>query len=84
MLARRMHVTIHYFASLRDRQGLDQEGIEVEEGQTLRDLYHRLFPPDTPPLPPPVLFVQNEEYVTGNTPLLDGAEVAFIPPLGGG
>jgi len=77
-------VTIHYFASLRDRRGLDHEVLEVEEGLSLRGLYHRLFPPDQPPPPPPVLFVLDEDYVSGETALRDGCEAAFIPPLGGG
>jgi molybdopterin synthase sulfur carrier subunit len=79
-----MHVTIHYFASLRDRKGRDSEAMELEAGLTLSQLYQRLFPPDGLPAPPPVLYVQDEEYVTGDTALQDGAEVAFIPPLGGG
>jgi molybdopterin converting factor small subunit len=84
MIARRMRVTIHYFASLRDRKGRDSEAFELEAGLTLRELYQHLFPPDSSPTPPPVLFVQDEEYVIGDTPVRDGAEVAFIPPLGGG
>ncbi len=79
-----MRVTIHYFASLRDRKGLDSEPLTIEPGLTLRELYQRLFPPDATPAPPPVLYVQDEEYVTGDTPVRDGAELAFIPPLGGG
>jgi sulfur-carrier protein len=84
MIASRMRVTIHYFASLRDQRGLDSELIELEAGLTLRELYHRLFPPESVPAPPPVLYVQDETYVTGDTPLRDGSEIAFIPPLGGG
>jgi molybdopterin synthase sulfur carrier subunit len=79
-----MRITVHYFAALRDRRGLDSEGIEVEEGLSLRELYQRLFPPDQPPAPPPVLYVLDEDYVPGDTLLRDGAEIAFIPPLGGG
>ncbi len=79
-----MRVTIHYFASLRDRKGVDSEPLELEAGLTLAELYQRLFPPDSVPAPPPVLFVQDEDYVTGDTPIRDGAELAFIPPLGGG
>ncbi len=84
MLPARMRVTIHYFASLRDRKGLDSEELELEGSLTLRELYHRLFPPDDAPSPPPVLYVQDEAYVTGDTAPRDGAEIAFIPPLGGG
>ncbi len=79
-----MRVNIHYFASLRDRKGLDPEELELDGHPTLRELYQQLFPPELTPPPPPVLFVQDEEYVTGDTPVRDGAELAFIPPLGGG
>ena len=84
MIASRMRVTIHYFASLRDRKGLDSEELEIEPGLSLSELYHRLFPLDETPTPPPVLYVQDEAYVTGSTLVRDGAELAFIPPLGGG
>jgi molybdopterin synthase sulfur carrier subunit len=84
MIASRMRVTIHYFASLRERRGRDSEVLELEAGLSLRELYHRLFPPDDTPAPPPVLYVQDEDYVTGDTIARDGAEIAFIPPLGGG
>jgi len=77
-----MRVTVHYFAALRDRKGLDHEVLEVEEELTLRDLFRREFPPETSP--PPVLYVLGEAYVSGETPLVDGAEIAFLPPLGGG
>jgi molybdopterin synthase sulfur carrier subunit len=84
MLAGRMRVTIHYFASLRERRGIESEQLELDGPVSLRQLYQQLFPPDELPPPPPVLYVQDEEYVSGDTPARDGAELAFIPPLGGG
>jgi len=79
-----MRVTIHYFASLRDRRGLDSEQLQVPEGLSMAALYHQLFPPDQLPPPPPVLYVLDEQYVAADTPIPDGAELAFLPPLGGG
>jgi molybdopterin converting factor small subunit len=32
----------------------------------------------------PVMFAVNQQYVTADHPLVEGDEVAFIPPLGGG
>ena len=79
-----MRVTIHYFAVLRERRELEMERLDIEDGCSVQQLYHQLFPPDQQPAPPPVLFVVDEEYVSADTPLQEGAEVAFIPPLGGG
>ncbi len=79
-----MQVTIYYFAVLRELRALEQERLDIDEGCSVLQLYHQLFPPDQQPAPPPVLFVVDEEYVSADTPLHDGAEVAFIPPLGGG
>jgi molybdopterin converting factor small subunit len=79
-----MHVTVHYFGVLAEGKHLDFEEVEVAAGTTLRALYERAFPPERLPPPPPVLFVQDEDYVAGETPVRDGAVIAFIPPLGGG
>lgn len=79
-----MRVTVHYFGPLAERKRLDSEVLTVAPGTTLRDLYQREFPPGETPPPPPVLFVQDEAYVAGETPVRDGAEIGLIPPLGGG
>ncbi len=76
-------VTVRYFAMLREQRGCDDELIEVAEGTTVEQLYHRLFPAG--PLGRlPVAYAVDHSYV-GARHLLDGAsEVAFIPPVGGG
>ncbi|MEC7946125.1 MAG: MoaD/ThiS family protein [Myxococcota bacterium] len=78
-----MQVHVRHFAVLRERRGLDEEFVEIFPGETIAGLYGRLFPPG-PEGALPVAFSMDHAYVSGETVLEDGAEVAFIPPLGGG
>ncbi|RME21561.1 MAG: MoaD/ThiS family protein [Deltaproteobacteria bacterium] len=76
-------VTVRFFAMLRERRGRDAERVEVPEGTTVGQLHQRLFA-GQPELSMPVLYAVDQAYVPASTPLQDGCEVAFIPPLGGG
>lgn len=76
-------VQIRYFAQLREQRGCDSEAVAITPGETVGDLYARLFPPG-PDGALPVLFAVNRAYVRGGAVLSPGDEVAFIPPLGGG
>lgn len=78
-----MQVRVRYFAVLRERLGCDEELVSIAPGETVAALYTRLFPPG-PEGALPVAFAVDHAYVRGDAPLDDGAEVAFIPPLGGG
>ena len=75
-----MHVHILYFASLREERGLDQETRTLTAPMSISELFVALFsrPPEG------LRFAINELYVSADTLLHDGDEVAFIPPLGGG
>lgn len=73
-------VTVRYFAVLRERRGVEEEAVELREGETVADLYARLFPEPRVP----VAFARNQARVGAEEPLADGDEVAFLPPLGGG
>ena len=76
-------VTVLYFATLREHRGTRQEQIEVPSGTTVQGLYHQLFPAG-PEGRLPVGYAVDQCYVGGEHPLHAGAEVAFIPPVGGG
>lgn len=78
-----MQVKVCYFAMLREQRGRAGETLQVEAETTAAALYRRLFPPgDLGPIP--VMFAVNQAYVKGDHPLIEGDEIAFIPPLGGG
>ena len=76
------HVTVCYFAMLREQRGCFEEQLSIAE-ETVGQLYDRLFPPG-PQGQLTVAFAVNQAYVGREQPLVDGDEVAFIPPVGGG
>ncbi len=73
-------VTLRLFATLRERRGTDAEVVEVPEGTTAAALYASLFP--APRVP--VGFAINLQHCRSDQVLLDGDELALLPPLGGG
>ena len=76
-------VTVRYFVTLREQRGRDHETVECEDNTSIGDLYLSLFPPG-PSGSLPVGYARNLESVDAETPLTQGDEVAFLPPLGGG
>jgi molybdopterin converting factor subunit 1 len=81
-----MQVRVLYFASFRDAAGREEERRQLLEGSLLADLWadlSRSFPHFArfPAMPPAAV---NREYAQPNTPLADGDEVAFLPPVAGG
>lgn len=78
-----LRITLRHFAVLRERRGLESEVVQVPAGTTVASLYAQIFPPG-PHGRLPVLFAVDHAYVPASHALLADAEVAFIPPLGGG
>lgn len=75
-----MRVTVHWFAALREARGRSTEVVELPDGVGAAEAYARLSPlPDLP-----VAFAVNAAVAGPGTALIDGDEVAFLPPLGGG
>lgn len=75
-----MRVDVLYFAALREQRGMPSETLEVDDPTTVGELYHQIFGPH-----PPVAAMTVDRRVCGSaTPLTDGCEVSFLPPLGGG
>jgi sulfur-carrier protein len=77
-----MAIQIRYFASLRETMGRVGEEISVEGIQTIADLWKVLD--QGRPLPDRILCAVNHEHATAETPVSDGDEVAFFPPVTGG
>lgn len=73
-------MVIRYFANLRELRGCESERIELPEGSTAGSAYAHLGLPAALP----VAHAVNYERVAASTPLAEGDEVAFLPPLGGG
>lgn len=81
-----MKVKLLLFAVLRDIVGKDEETIELADGSRAIDLWEMLrrdYEGLEAHRVPPMTAV-NESYVTPDTELSEGDEVAFIPPVAGG
>ncbi len=75
-----MKLSLLWFAALRERRGIAHEAIELAEGTTVRDLRGAVgLPADFR-----VAIAVNEVIVDDDHVLQEGAEIAFLPPLGGG
>ena len=81
-----MRIAVRYFAALREAVGRESEPLELPDGvdvvaarETLAGRY-----PAVAPLLPRCAAAINRAYVSPETPLHDGDELVFIPPLGGG
>ena len=83
-----MRLTVKYFASIREALGTGQESLETSAAtvQALRDellakggAYASCLAPDRV-----VRVALNQVMVDAQAALVDGAEVAFFPPVTGG
>ncbi len=81
-----MRVKVRLFAAYREAAGNSQWDVEVGEGQSPLDLWHRLAEehPRLLDFSHPLMAAINGEYASLDAPLHEGDEVAFIPPVSGG
>lgn len=84
-----MPVRVLYFASFRDVSGRQEEERAIPPGARVADLWRTLVSEmpgltslHSPGSMPPAAV--NSEYTSPDTPLHDGDEVAFLPPVAGG
>ncbi len=81
-----MRVTVRLFARLRDIAGATELERELPVGATARTLWDALTTEHAAlsPYRDSVSTAVNEEYAKMDTPLADGDDVAFLPPVSGG
>src|SRR5208283_181525 len=81
-----MKVNVLFFGITHDLTGFAQEEVELPEGENLEGLRHRYETrfPRLAPVGGSLLLAVNQEIAKGSTPLRDGDEVAFMPPVSGG
>jgi MoaE-MoaD fusion protein len=81
-----MRIKVRFFTLHRDIVGSPELELEVPAGTTLGQLWSRLGEqyPALVPATRSIMYARNELYATPDTPLEDGDEAAFIPPVSGG
>jgi molybdopterin synthase catalytic subunit len=81
-----MKVRIRYFATLRERVGMDSETLDVPDRATVATAFDTLIAlhPEITALRPHVRAAVNQEFVADDHPLSEGDELVFIPPVAGG
>lgn len=81
-----MDVTIHLFATLRDRAGREQIHLQLPDAASVSQMTDELaaaYPPLRNALGSALIAV-NREYAFPQDTLSDGDEIAFFPPVSGG
>lgn len=83
---RPIHVTVRLFAAAREAFGRERLRLRVPPESTVRSLRNLLcqLHPGTDNILAQSAPAVNREYAGPDTPLSDGDEVAFLPPVGGG
>jgi len=81
-----MRVTVRYFAVVRERLGVEEDGFDLPDGAGLATLRAAMMErrPALRDMLPHVRVAVDQEFAAGDAPLADGAEVALIPPVSGG
>ncbi len=79
-------VTVLFFATLKDRAGIRQTNLRMEEASTVKDLKVTLVNifPQLAELLSTTLVAINKEYADDSTIIPDEAEIALFPPVSGG
>ena len=81
-----MRVRVRLFASLRETVGNGEVELEMPEGATAESAWQQLVR-EHPPLGDRrarLTAAINRSYATFDTPLQDGDELVFVPPVSGG
>jgi len=81
-----MKIRVRFFASAREKTRVDETERELGSGARVADLWDALCAeyPALNDLTPAISFAVNREYAERTQALVDGDEVALIPPVSGG
>ena len=77
-----MRVTVRLFAGLRELAGTGRRELELPDGAAVTDVWAALGLVGSEP--EGLLYAVNREYAEAGRVLVDGDEIALIPPVSGG
>lgn len=75
-------IKVLFFASLREQTGQSSLNLKWQEGLTTAQLWQQATAEQT--MPDNILVARNQEYCDRETPVCQGDEIAFFPPVTGG
>ncbi len=81
-----MSIKVLFFASLADLTGMRETEVDARAHTSVASIYTK-FARDFPRLEEhraSLLYAVNSEFVQPDSPVHDGDEVAFFPPVSGG
>ena len=86
LMAVAIAIRVRLFARLREQAGFETKTLRLPVGSTLADVYDAIKQehPGLAEGRDGVRGALNQEFVDWSTPVTDGDEVAFIPPVSGG
>lgn len=81
-----MQVTVLLFASVADAAGRREVTLEARDGARVADIRDAMVQryPGLERFVANLMYAVDEDYARPETPLHEGARVAFIPPVSGG
>lgn len=81
-----MKIQVLYFASLAEKIGMQQQGLELQPNATVADAIEQLTVqhPSLESLKEGIATAVNMKYVDLEKVLTEGDELALIPPVSGG
>lgn len=81
-----MQIRILFFASYRELLGSGELLFDLPDPGTVSDVLQALWDRGEPfsSLPAAPVVAVNREFASLSTPLADGDELAFVPPVAGG
>ena len=75
-------IQVRFFASLREEMGREGDEVDASEVSTIEEVWEQVA--DGKARPANLLMARNMDYSDADTPVSDGDEVAFFPPVTGG
>ncbi|MBV6431144.1 MAG: hypothetical protein IANPNBLG_01266 [Bryobacteraceae bacterium] len=81
-----MRVLVLFFGPLKEITGLSQTEVDLAPGSRLDSLFDHFAGrfPRLREMAPSIVMAHNRQFASKETPLAEGDEVAFLPPVSGG
>jgi molybdopterin synthase catalytic subunit len=81
-----VRVKVLFFGQLKDIAGTGEEIVELPEGARLETLFAQYCEqfPRLSVLGGSIVMARNQQFAPSSTPIADGDEIAFLPPVSGG